>query len=54
MISSRHLKELKLKVNDRCMDLKAGEQLLKPKSLGKNMHVKNKDLKEVTHKDLLG
>ena len=53
--SSRNLKELKLKVNKRCMDLKAREQFQEPKTLGKKkMYVKNKDLKEATYKGLLG
>ena len=36
------------------MELKAREQFQKPKSLGKNMHVKNKDLKEAAYKDFRG
>lgn len=36
------------------MELKAREQFQKPKSLGKKMLVKNKDLKEAAYKDLRG
>ena len=44
-----------MKVNKRCMDLKAREQFQEPKTLGKKkMYVKNKDLKEATYKGLLG